>query len=152
MADDNPGGQMEAPAAPSQPALKNLGRLVGTWDVELVFPVDPPGTLHVQAVFDWLEGGAFVIERLGGSVWIIGPDDTNETYSVLYYDDRGVSRVYQMSLNNGVWKLWRDAPGFSQRFEGKFSDDDNTITAHWEKSSDGSTWEHDFNLTYTRLR
>jgi hypothetical protein len=26
-----------------------------------------------------------------------------------------------------------------------------TITARWEKSFDGSTWEHDFDVTYTKL-
>ena len=28
--------------------------------------------------------------------------------------------------------------------------DDNTIAGTWESSSGGSTWEHDFDLTYTR--
>ena len=56
-----------------------------------------------------------------------------------------------MSLRDGVWKLWRDAPGFSQRFEGRFSDDGKTISGRWEKSADGVQWEHDFDLTYTRV-
>jgi hypothetical protein len=133
------------------PMLRDLGRLIGRWDVELIFPTDPPGRVHAQAVFDWLERQAFVIEHFGGSTWIIGLDDTMEAYSVLYHDERGVSRVYQMSLRDGCWKLWRNTPDFSQRFEGQFSADGRTITARWEKSSDGATWEHDFDLTYTRL-
>ena len=44
------------------------------------------------------------------------------------------------------------APDFSQRFTGTFDDDHNTIVGRWEISSDGSTWNHDFDLTYTRLR
>jgi hypothetical protein len=145
MMDDNKDSQ-------ANPALKNLGRLVGKWDLELAFPSDPSNKVQAQVTFDWLEGEAFVIEHLASSVWIIGPDDSTETYFTLYHDERGVSRVYQMSLNGSTWNLWRNAPGFSQRFEGKFSDDDNTITAHWEKSFDGSTWEHDFDLTYKRVR
>jgi hypothetical protein len=47
-----------------------------------------------------------------------------------------------------LWKQWRQAPGFFQRFTGAISADGNTISASWEKSSDGSTWQHDFNLTY----
>jgi hypothetical protein len=31
------------------------------------------------------------------------------------------------------------------------SPDRNTITSQWEKSFDGATWEHDFDITYTRL-
>jgi hypothetical protein len=36
----------------------------------------------------------------------------------------------------------------SQRFNGMFSEDNNVITARWEKSSDGSHWERDFDPTY----
>jgi hypothetical protein len=71
-------------------------------------------------------------------------------YTALYFDDRGVSRIYQMSLEGRQWKEWRHAPGFSQRFAGTISADGNIISASWEKSSDGTTWQHDFNLTYKR--
>ena len=57
-----------------------------------------------------------------------------------------------MSLNSRVWKMWIDFTGFSQRFEGALSEDGNTITAHWEKSSDGSNWEHNLDLTYTWVK
>jgi hypothetical protein len=69
---------------------------------------------------------------------------------MLQTDSRGISRIYQMSLSEGVWKLWRDQPGFSQRFTGTFSDDGRTISGRMEKSSDGLQWELDFDLTYTR--
>jgi len=55
-----------------------------------------------------------------------------------------------MSLSDGLWKVWRDNPGFSQRYEGRVSPDRKTIVAHWEKSFDGVAWEHDFDITYTR--
>ncbi len=69
---------------------------------------------------------------------------------------RGVARVYKMSLADGVWKLWRDEPDFSpldfrQRYTGTFSEDGATIVSAWEISHDGTTWEHDFDLTYTRV-
>jgi hypothetical protein len=57
-----------------------------------------------------------------------------------------------MSLEDGTWKMWREALGFSQRFMGTFSDDGNTITTRWEKASDGVNWEHDLDLTYTKVR
>jgi hypothetical protein len=59
--------------------------------------------------------------------------------------------VYEMSLRDNVWKLWRDSPGFSQRLTGTFSEDGKTITGRWEKSSDGSNREHDFDLTYAKV-
>ncbi len=85
-----------------------------------------------------------------GAVTVIGRDDEAETCSMLYFDTRGVSRIYETSFEDGVWKQWRSAPGFSQRFTGTFSDDGTTITARWEKSSDGTRWDHDFDLTYRR--
>jgi hypothetical protein len=56
-----------------------------------------------------------------------------------------------MSLDGGVWKLWRDGPPFSQRFAGTFSDDGKTITGRWEVSEDGKTWKTDFALIYTKV-
>ena len=81
---------------------------------------------------------------------VIGHDDTLEPCSMLYTDERGVARIYQMSLDGGVWKQWRDSPGFSQRMTGIFSADGKTITGHGELSRDGSTWEGDLDVTYTR--
>jgi hypothetical protein len=139
------------------PALRDLDSLVGKWNVVLSFPTDPPGTVVGHASFEWLEDGAFLICHMGNkaagppySISVVGRDDSAKPYTVLYFDDRGVSRIYQMSLEGGAWKQWREAPGFSQRFTATLSPDGNTITAQWEKSSDGVRWEHDFDLTYTR--
>ena len=57
-----------------------------------------------------------------------------------------------MSFDGGVWKIWRQAPGFCQRFAGTFSDDGESIRAAWEKSPDGSGWEHDFDLFYRKVK
>lgn len=141
------------------PALKGLDVLVGEWDVEMSFPADPLSTARGHTTFEWLAEGAYLNMRMGDragtSPWslsIIGRDDASETYTMLYFDWRGVSRIYQMRLEGREWKQWRDAPGFSQRFAGTLSEDGNTITARWEKSFDGTTWEHDFDLTYTRAK
>ena len=85
------------------------------------------------------------------SVAAIGCDGMNDTYAQLYTDDRDVQRVYQMSLTDGVWKLWRDGEPFSQRFTATFSEDGNTIAGRWEMAEDGKTWKTDFDLTYTRI-
>lgn len=130
--------------------LENLAFLIGKWDLQLVFPSDPSTPVQAEATIDWLERGGFAVYRLGDSSWIIGPDDSTGEYSVLYHDGRGVSRVYQMSLDEKSWKMWRNSPGFSQRFHGNFNDDQSVIKALWEKSSDGDIWEHDFDLKYSR--
>jgi len=142
------------------PTLKPLDVLVGEWEIELSnasFLPHPSDTIKGLVTFEWVQDGAFLLMRMGdkppsppAAKWLISRDESIPNFAVLYYDARSVSRVYEMSFADGVWKIWREAPGFSQRFEGKFSDDGNTVTASWEKSLDGTEWEHDFNVTYTR--
>ena len=144
------------------PAIKDLERFVGEWDMELSDASFLPRssdtmTGHVSSA--WLEEGAFLVMYMGGqpqgtpdATWLISRDESTPNYLVFYYDNRKVSRVYEMSFSDGIWKMWRNSPDFSQRFEGKFSEDGDTITARWENSSDGSTWEHDFDVTYTKIR
>ena len=139
------------------PALERLGIFVGEWNLEITsmsFRTDPSAVEHGRTSFDWLEGGAFLIQHaeisaadFPRSIAVMGPDNEAETYSMLYFDSRGVSRIYRMTFSGGIWTLWRDFPGFSQRFHGTFSEGNNIITARWEKSSDGSHWEHEFAVT-----
>lgn len=145
--------------------LERLDRFVGEWKLEV--PLDGQMNWSGPVTFDWLEDGSFLVQRMEvgdlsdaptgwienaphSTVWIIGLDDTSEQFTMLYADSRDVFRVYQMSLHDSVWEIWRDAPGFSQRFTGTFQDDGDTIDGRWEISDDGVEWEIDFDVTYTR--
>ena len=162
MADDTTAAQGHPQAPQPNPALKDLAVFVGEWEMELSnasFLPDPAATAKGAVFFEWVQDGAFLVMRIGDKAsgppaarWLIGRDESDPDYTMLYADARGVSRVYEMSFNAGTWKIWRASPGFSQRFEGILSDDGKTITARWERSGDGSQWEHDFNLTYRRVR
>jgi hypothetical protein len=150
------GGSVSQPARGA--ALERLNALVGEWEVQGANPFDPSAPVRGMTTFTWLEGEFFLLERstiehddFPDSVSIIGCDDTTGRLIQSYSDSRGVYRIYEMSLDGGAWKLWRAAPSFSQRFTGTFSDDGRTIAGPWERSSDGSTWEHDFDLTYTKV-
>jgi len=144
------------------PALEHLEVLLGNWEVELShtsFLPGPSDTVTGHVSFEWLLDGAFLLMRMGdkspgppNATWLIGRDESTPNFTALYYDSRSVSRIYEMSFVDGVWKMWRESPGFWQRYEGKISNDGNTITARWEKSSDGIKWERDFNITYTRVK
>ena len=84
------------------------------------------------------------------------PGDADPSSCTLrYFDSRGVSRVYQLGADEGVWRFWRDWPapwGFAQRFTGTLSADGNTLTGNSELSRDGTTWEQDLRITYSRVR
>ena len=111
-----------------------------------------------HASFEWLEGGAFLVEHWDfkpaelplGATWIRGSDESTAIFRMLCHDSRGVSRTLKMSMEDGTWKLWRDDPNFAQRLTGKISEDGNTIHVSLEKCTDGKNWEHDFDIIYTR--
>jgi hypothetical protein len=141
------------------PQIRRLEALLGEWSIEATFPSAPPSGPIGRVVFEWMVGERFLVERWAVDVpeapdglAIIGFDDDRELYLQHYFDSRGVARVYEMSLGDRIWRLWRDAPGFSQRFAGAFSDDGDVIEGQWEISEDGERWRHDFDLRYTRSR
>lgn len=145
----------ERPPQPTS-SLKQFDILVGEWNMVGTHPA-LPSTVQGHSSFEWLVEGALLVWHFdwqpGGipsGLSVIGHDDSGQTCSMLYSDERGVARILQMSLEGGVWKIWRDSPGFSQRMAAKFSEDGNTITWHGELSRDGSNWEQDLNVMYTR--
>jgi hypothetical protein len=145
-------------AAKPNPALAPLGVLIGTWQTVGTHPLVPGKTFHGRTSFKWLEGGAFLIMRsqidepeIPSGIAILGTDDSNGEWSMLYFDERGVSRRYQTSFQDHEWRWWRNAPELSQRFIGMVSSDGRTITSRGELSRDGEHWEPDLALTYTRV-
>jgi hypothetical protein len=139
-----------------------LEPFLGEWSLQVVFPGAEP-VAGGRVVFAWMTGKQFLIERwevpvpeAPDGLAVIGFDEGRGTFLQHYFDSRGVARLYEMSFEHGVWKLWRDSADFSpldfaQRYTGRFSDDGKTIAGRWEIAHDGSTWEHDFDLTYNRV-
>ena len=144
-------------AVMSNPALNPLKRLIGEWKAVGTHPLLPDKLLDGRASFYWIEGGAFLIwhsemneEGFPKGIAIFGSDDDNGEISMLYFDDRKVSRKYEVAVQDNIVKWWRNAPNFSQRYSWTFEDDGNTIIGKGELSRDGTTWEKDLDLTFTR--
>jgi hypothetical protein len=147
---------MDQPTAEAM--LRALDRLVGEWTMAAGPPSGPPWPGGARVRFDWLEGGAFLIQRwtvelpeAPDGTAIIGCDAANKTYYQLYSDERGVCRVYEMSLDDNQWTLRRAGAPFAQRFTGTFSADGASITGRWELAEDGEHWRTDFDVTYTKV-
>jgi hypothetical protein len=140
------------------PALDRLDALVGRWSLEAGPPDGPPWPGEAWATFEWLEGRTFLIQRWNvdlpeapDGIAIIGPGEERDTFRQHYFDSREYHRVYEMTLGDGTWRLWRDATEpFPQRFEATFSEDGEEISGRWEKAEDGTHWTTDFDLTYRR--
>jgi hypothetical protein len=147
---------MDQPTA--KHALRQLEPLVGEWALEGKWPDGEPWPGGGRVTFEWHASGAHLLERgtaehpeAPDNVSIIGCDAANGTYFQLYSDERGVCRVYEMSIGNGEWKLWREGEPFFQRFTATLSDDGNTITGRWEIAEDGTNYRPDFDLIYRRV-
>jgi hypothetical protein len=145
-------------------AIERLAVLVGEWTMVAEFKELPPADASARVVFEWMPGKRFLIQRweipvpeAPDGIAIIGADpESDGDFLQHYFDSRGVARIYRMSLSDEVWQLRRDSPDFSpldfsQRFTGSFTDEGRTISGCWEICHDGRTWEHDFDLTYTKV-
>ncbi len=145
-------------ASIQNPALEPFSVLIGNWSTTGTHGLMPDTILHGHASFEWLENGAFLLvrskvddPRFPSTVSIFGSDDAEGKFFMLTFDERGVSRKYDVTLHDNIWKWWRDAPGFSQRYEGIIGDGGNTIITKGELSKDGVSWQKDLDLTYTRV-
>ncbi|MGH7175012.1 MAG: hypothetical protein ACREGR_01470 [Minisyncoccia bacterium] len=141
------------------PALESFKVLVGEWSTEGTHPYVPNETLHGTVIIEWTEGGAFLMthshvedERFPDGVAIFGSDDASGEFFMLYFDERGVSRKYEVSFKMNTLTYWRDEPSFSQRMVLSISPDHQTIFSKGEMNRDGKGWEPDLQLTYTRIK
>ena len=123
-----------------------------------VHPYLPGRTLHGSASFEWIEGGAFLLMRsendapeIPSGIAIFGSDDASGERYMLYFDEREVSRKYDVSIERNVLRWHRTSPDFSQRMVLTIADDGKTIVGKGEMSRDGGAWEPDLELTYSRI-
>jgi len=140
------------------PALKPFSKLLGEWKTVGSHPYFPGKILNGHSSFKWIEGGAFLMWHLEidepnfpEGIAIFGSDDATGEFFMLYFDERKVSRMYEVSFQDNVLKWWRNAPGFSQRYSWTFTDD-NAIIGKGELSKDGKNWERDLEQTFTRMK
>ncbi len=112
--------------------IDDLEAFVGLWGITASFTplgVAPPAA---ETSFEWLEGRHFLVQR-----WHVEHPDAPDGIAIVGIDNES-GRCRQHF--------------FSQRFTGTFDESGDVITGTFELSRDGSTWEHDFDTTYTRLR
>jgi hypothetical protein len=141
-----------------------MEELIGEWSIEVSLPGAPEGDVGARMTFEWLPGETFLLQRwqipvteAPDGLAVIGFDEGRGTLLQHYFDSRGVARVYEMTLADGLWTLAREQPDFSpfdfaQRYEGRFTDDGSAIEGRWDIRHEGEDWRKDFDITYRRLR
>jgi hypothetical protein len=141
--------------------MQRLAPLVGEWRIET--SLGPPGAVRAVTVFEWALGGRILIQRVEVDVpeapdafCVISPGPRPGGFTQHYFDSRGVSRLYAMTFDDGVWTLRREEPdltplAFAQRYVGALSEDGAIIRGRWDtRPVDGDEWTRDFDLTYLR--
>ena len=136
------------------PALEPFDALIGTWATEATHPeLDDvvPGSI----TFEWLEGGHFLVLRSRSEhelfpdwIGVIGAPEEGGELTLEYFDSRGVRRTYGVSLDEGVLRMWREAPGFDQRFSATLGPD--AFDGLWQLARTPGKWQDDLKVTYRR--
>jgi hypothetical protein len=141
------------------PALEPLGRLVGNWRTTGTHPGLAGVTVHGRASFAWQDGGAFLVwrteidddPRFPAGISIFGSDDAAESWFVIYFDERGISRKYDVTLEADGFTMQRLDPKFSQRMTFPIEADGNRIVTNGQMSREGGDWEADLSSIYDRV-
>jgi hypothetical protein len=140
------------------PALEALAPLLGYWRTTGRHPLVPGTTFHGRTSFTRHEGGAFVMMRseidepgVPSGVAVIGSDDAAGTFTMLYFDERDISRRYTVEVGDGEVSWHRDEAGFAQRMVLTVAGDGSRLEAQGTMSREGGPWEDDLQLTYERI-
>ena len=130
---------------------------VGRWRVTManLWWLEDPGAVETAtAVGEWIDD-SFVrlrAEKEGEEVWdfVIGGSDARDRLAVLYHDERGVLRVFDLRLDDdGSWAMTRADPDFHQRLVGRV-EGDRMVGSADASEDEGATWRTDFDLTWER--
>jgi hypothetical protein len=147
------------PSAKPNPALKALDILIGEWNTTGSHPYFPGTTFHGKTSFKRIEGGAFIMmsshtdeNEIPDGMAIIGSDDSTEEFFMLYFDERNVSRKYDLSATGKTITWWRNAADFKQKNTLIISADGNSIEGKGQMCREGKEWEDDLSLNYTRIQ
>jgi hypothetical protein len=139
--------------------LAPLARALGTWAVAGRHPFLPGRVLQGRVAFEPIEGGAFVRMRsrmddpqFPEGVAIFGTDGQDgRCCRMLYFDTRGVARIYDVEFHADGFAWSRAAPDLAQRFRVAIAGDGRTMEGRGEMSRQGGAWEKDLDLDYERL-
>jgi hypothetical protein len=154
----SPAAPIGAEARRRNPALEPLAPLIGEWRTTGTHPLVPGKTFHGRTSFSWHEDGAFVVMRteidepeIPSAVAMLGSDDAAGSLSMLYFDEREISRRYTVDVADGEVAWHRDEAGFAQRMVLQIAADGTRLDGRGTMARDGGPWEDDLQLTYERV-
>ena len=131
--------------------MTTLDRLLGTWAFAMRHSaVSEPvtGRQRYERVLD----GAFVLQH-----WTYDHPDFPDAMALLsddqyhYFDVRGITRVFELEVDDAGWSMIRLDEEFSQRHTARFRGPDAMESTGEVSHDNGATWRPDFNMTHRRV-
>ena len=172
MSESGDAGRAGGTPAPS-PQLQCLGALVGRWRSEGHIVGDDPTPITGTDIYEWLPGGFFLVHQVDvvigeqrvQALELIGEyNRATDSYTARSYDNLGDVTIMQAKVDEqGVWRFTGGADialvarpaaadaGGAVRSTLTVSPDRSGMTARWERSDDGASWEPWMDMTFTRM-
>jgi hypothetical protein len=155
------------------PQLQRLGALVGRWRSEGHIVGEVPASITGTDVYEWLAGGFFLLHHVDVMIGqqrvqaleLIGEyDPTTDSFTARAYDNLGnITLMHARVDEQGVWTFTgggdvapvaqpaaAEASG-AVRSTLTISPDRAGMTARWERSDDGASWQPWMDMTFTRM-
>jgi hypothetical protein len=155
----NVADEIGAKAKIANPQLKFFERIVGEWSTTGTHPALPGVIVRGKVSFAWQDGGAFLVwrseiddPRFPDGIAIVGSDDGAGTTFISYFDERGVSRKYDITIGDDGFAMQRMDPKFSQRATFTIEAGDSRIVSKGEMLREGAMWEADLSQTFERVQ
>ena len=111
-----------------------------------------------RVTFERIDGGAFLRmhsrmddPEFPEGVAIFGTDGDDGACTMLYFDERGVARRYDVAFHEDGFTWSRNAPAFAQRFRVTIAEDGCTMESEGTMRKAGGAWEPDLRLSYVRV-
>ena len=128
----------------------SLDHLLGTWDVTMRHVAMPDPVLGRQT-YERVLDGAFVMLRatydhpdVPDGLVLLSEDEYH------YFDVRGVTRVFELETSDSGGTMVRRDADFWQRASWSVVGPDELEGTGENSHDQGTTWEPDFTMTYTR--
>lgn len=139
-------------------ALAALEPFIGEWEYTVYnawflesMDTEVKGSTVVERLYDSL-----VVFRSSDAdkkpedMWVIGYSDSQEKYELFYYDQRGVSRIFNAAFDGKTFVFWREDKDMHQRITLEITDDGLHSVA--EASEDeGKSWRKDLEMDYKKV-
>jgi hypothetical protein len=130
-------------AGESDAALGRLEVLIGRWKTEGQ-TIDASGARP-----DQIRGRGPRRRPRARLAELIGHDRDRNTYATQYFGTDGLT-AYEASLTEEseglTWRMQSQTTGFT----GRFSEDGNVITGHWELQDESGDWQPWMDITLTK--